>query len=105
MPGEPGSYGAPGGRPQQNIFGILALVFGIVSIVLCCVYAGIWAGIPAAVLGYLGIQRAKRGEASNRPLALTGLILGAIGIAIALLQIILLATGVTGNLVSDLQNN
>jgi hypothetical protein len=82
--GPPGYPGAPGAEKPQNIFGILALVLGIVSVVLFCVYAGFWAGIPAIVLGVLGLNRAKAGRATNRGLALTGLILGAVGLLISI---------------------
>src|SRR4051812_29962198 len=36
-----GGYGTPPQKPQ-NAFGIAALVLGILSIICCCLYAGIW---------------------------------------------------------------
>jgi hypothetical protein len=84
-PPPPAGYPAgPGAEKPQNIFGILALVLGIVAVVLSCLYAGFWAGIPAIVLGVLGLNRAKQGRATNRGLALTGIILGAIGVVISI---------------------
>jgi hypothetical protein len=94
-PYNPGGPGGFGGAPQkpQNAFGIAALVLGIISVVLCCCWAGFWAGIPAAVLGFLGMKKADAGQATNRPLALAGLILGIIGIVIALILVVLTITG------------
>lgn len=82
-----------GPNKPQNGLGIASLVLGIVSIVLCCAYAGIWAGIPAVVLGYLSMNKAKQGLATNRGLALAGLITGAIGVALAVILIILVIIG------------
>jgi hypothetical protein len=103
-PGPPGGFppggsfppppgGGYGGGPSspQNGFGIAALVLGIVSIVCCCVYAGIWAGIPAVILGFLGLKKADAGLATNKPLALAGLICGGIGILLSLVSLIMLA--------------
>jgi Domain of unknown function (DUF4190) len=97
--GYPGDYGAAP-QKQQNIFGILSLVLGIVSIVVCCFYAGVWAGIPAIVLGVIGMNKAKRGQASNRGLALTGVILGAIGVVI-LVGLLAFAGSDTGQCLQD----
>jgi hypothetical protein len=109
MPPPPPPMGDPNGaygQPQDtsgNIFGILALIGGIVSIALCCVYAGIWGGVPAIILGVVGKKRADEGKATNKTLANVGFILGIIGVAIFVLQLILLATGVSANLVSQMQ--
>jgi hypothetical protein len=122
-PGPPGGYppGPPGGTPPfdpagggfgvppqkpQNAFGIASLVLGIISIVLCCCYAGFWAGIPAAILGFLGMKKADQGQATNKPLALAGLITGAVGLVIAIVFAILAATGdFNTSSWRDLQNN
>jgi hypothetical protein len=104
-PNDPnGAFGAPQDT-SGNIFGILALIAGIVSIVLCCVYAGLWAGVPAIILGVVGKKKADAGQANNKTLANVGFILGIIGVAIFLVQIILLISGVSANMVSDLQKN
>ena len=80
-------YGAPPQQPQ-NLFGWLALGFGIASIVLCCLYAGVWAGIPAIVLGYLGMQKANKGLATNKTYAIVGMALGGAGLLLLIILII-----------------
>jgi len=88
----PGGHGA-GGQKPQNTFGLVALILGIVSIVLCCLYAGVWAGIPAIVLGYLGMNKAKQGLATNRGMAMAGLICGVVGLLLTIALIALTAAG------------
>ncbi len=82
-----------GGEPQNtsgNIFGILSLVFGILSIVICCLYGvGILSGIGAIILGIQGKKKADAGLANNRTLANVGFILGIVGAVISLIYLIL----------------
>lgn len=83
----------PHGYPQQpsNGMGLTALILGIIAIPLvCCFYIGIPLGIAAVVLGWLGKQKADRGEATNRGQALAGLICGAIAVVIGILLLLLL---------------
>jgi hypothetical protein len=96
-----------GGQPADtsgNALNIIALVAGIVSIVLCCLYAGIWGGVPAIILGVLGRKKADNGQATNKTLGTVGLVLGIIGVVYFLVQIILLVSGVSMNLMNKLQN-
>jgi hypothetical protein len=95
-----------GGEPDTsgNVLNLLAMIAGIVSIVICCFYAGIWAGVPAIVLGILGRKKADNGQASNKTMGTVGLILGIIGAAIFVVQIILVITGVSANWVQNVQN-
>ncbi|MFD9792403.1 DUF4190 domain-containing protein [Streptomyces sp. NPDC059070] len=87
-PGYPGyGYGHPGwtgmGAPL-NGFGTTALVLGIISVVLFCLWGlGIILGILALIFGFLGRGRAKRGEATNGGQALAGIILGVVGIVVS----------------------
>lgn len=85
--------GAPG-QPQDtsgNIFGILSLVFGIVSIVICCLYGvGILSGAAAIILGIQGKNKADAGTANNKTLANVGFILGIIGAVLSLIYLILI---------------
>jgi hypothetical protein len=79
------------GKGTNNNLGLIALIVGIVSIVplACCSVLGIIAGAAAAVLGWLGMQKANQGLATNRGQALAGLILGAIGFLISVASLIL----------------
>ncbi|WP_405422688.1 DUF4190 domain-containing protein [Streptomyces erythrochromogenes] len=83
----PGAY-QPYGRPPSNGFGITALVLGILAVVGCITsFIAVGLGIGAVVFGALGKGKANRGEADNGGMALAGIILGAIGIALGLLML------------------
>lgn len=89
--GQPGGFG--GQPPKTSVLAIFSLVTGIVG--LCC--AGLLLpSIAAVVLGSMarkeiaGSGGTKRGSG----LALAGLILGAIGIVLGIVNWILIATGV-----------
>lgn len=96
-PPPPPPYDAQGsGQPNTsgNIFNILSLVGGIVSIVLCWVWGGgILFAIPAIILGVMGRKKAAQGEASNGTLGMVGLILGIVGAVFAVIYWILLGIG------------
>lgn len=86
-------YGGPGyggqgpyGGPQQarNGFGWVALALGLLALVtFWSVIGGIVFGLAAVVLGFLGRGRVKRNEATNGGAAITGIILGFVGLALA----------------------
>ncbi|MDQ3762000.1 MAG: DUF4190 domain-containing protein [Actinomycetota bacterium] len=83
-PAGPGpGYGAPPGR--RNGFGIAALVLGLLALVLSwTIIGGIIFGILALIFGLLGRARAKRGEATNGGVSVAGAVLGIIGLFIAI---------------------
>ncbi|MEH0845746.1 hypothetical protein V6U81_25505 [Micromonospora sp. CPCC 205711] len=94
-------YGAPtypgAGYPQtqgQNTLGLVAMILGIASIPLACCYLGIPLGIAGLVTGWLGRQKAARGEANNGSQALTGLICGGVGLLFGILQIVAVALSI-----------
>ncbi|ULN50603.1 DUF4190 domain-containing protein [Mycolicibacterium goodii] len=94
----PGGYPPPppyGGYPSQpsgpvttgprNGLGIAALITAIAGLVLCwSIIGGIVVGAVAIVLGFLGHSRAKRGEATNGGVAITGIVLGGIAVVLSL---------------------
>ncbi|MBW3068594.1 MULTISPECIES: DUF4190 domain-containing protein [unclassified Actinomyces] len=92
---QPAGYGMNPMMPstEKNNLGGWALGLGIAS-VLCC---GIFTGIPAAILGYLGIQAANEGRASNKGMSIAGIILGALSIVS---MIIAFATGTYSELLN-----
>jgi len=105
--GTPAGFG--GGLSPKNGFGIAALVLGILSIPAgFTVIFGVPLALAAIVLGVLGRGRAKKGLASNGGMALTGLILGVVGllisIAIGALAGSLLSRGDFGNLTECLES-
>lgn len=88
-PPPPPGYGATPAAPQ-NAQGLVAMILGIVAIPLvCCVYIGLPVGIAAAVLGYMGKQKADRGLATNGGQALAGIITGVIAVVFALILLVL----------------
>jgi hypothetical protein len=82
--GAPPPYGAPGGgSPTRNGTGTAALVLGIIGLVLSLFLIGGLIGIVAVILGVVGRRLAKRGEAANPGVALSGLILGIVAILVS----------------------
>lgn len=78
-------YGTAPAGPKRNGFGTAALVLGILALVTCwTLVGGVVLGIAAIVLGVLGRGRAKRGEADNGGSAIAGIVLGALGLVLAL---------------------
>ncbi|MFC8508224.1 DUF4190 domain-containing protein [Streptomyces sp. NPDC057411] len=79
------SYGAGYGQPgwQQspsNGMGVTSMVLGIIAVAGFCMYGlGIVLGILALVFGIIGLKKANRGEATNRGMAIAGVVLGSIG--------------------------
>ena len=97
---QPGGY-VPGGfgpRPdEKNSLGNWALGLGIASVVCC----GLIAGIPAIIVGYLGIQAANEGRATNKGMSIAGIVLSLVG---TVLNIVPYMTGVTAQLTSGFQS-
>lgn len=62
---------------QKNSLGILALVFGAMSFLMC----GLVTGVPAIVLGHKSQQAEREGLANNGVLGKVGMIVGIIGTA------------------------
>ena len=64
----------------------IALILGILSLPLACCYGGIWLGLPAAVLGFLGMRNADndRGRYGGRGMAVCGMVLGVISFLVTL---------------------
>lgn len=71
---------------QQNTMGLLAMIFGIVGIPLgvCCWFGGLPLAVAGIVLGVLGMRKAAEGLATNRGMALAGVICGAVGVVLSI---------------------
>ena len=97
---QPGGY-VPGGfgpRPdEKNSLGGWALGLGIASLVCCSIVTG----IPAIIVGYMGMQAANEGRATNKGMSIAGIVLSVVGTVLA---IVLYATGVTSQLTSGIQS-
>lgn len=88
------AYAGQGGydRPApKNGVGLAALILGILALLSGFFVIGGLLGLVAIVLGVIGSRRAKRGLATNRGAAITGIVLGVIGV---LLTVAALAFGV-----------
>jgi hypothetical protein len=80
---------------QNNTFGLLSMIFGIVALpMICCFYSGAAIGVAAAVLGVVGLNKANRGEADNKGMAIAGLVCGSVA---GLIGIVLLIAQVAFN--------
>ena len=90
--GQGAYWGAPYDprRHEANALGGWALGLGIASIVANCFYFGLILGVPAIVVGVLGVGAANEGRASNKGLSIAGVVTGAIGTVISAGSFILL---------------
>ncbi|MFC8431710.1 DUF4190 domain-containing protein [Streptomyces sp. NPDC057253] len=114
-PGGPAGYGYPGypqapqgygwapPMPPQNGMGVAAMVLGILSCALFCMYGilSLVLGVLAIVFGIKGRKRAERGEATNHGQAQAGFIMGIIGTILGIAVIVLLAIGITAAINSE----
>ncbi|TCK24414.1 DUF4190 domain-containing protein [Pseudonocardia endophytica] len=84
--GRPDAAGAPAPR---NGLGLSALILGIIAILTCWLVIGGLFGLIAIVLGVLGAGRARRGRATNRGVAITGIVTGALGLVVAIVIVVI----------------
>ena len=56
----------------------ISLVLGILSVLMVCCYGGIWLGLPAAIVGFLGMRNADSDPTryGGRGMAIGGMVLG-----------------------------
>jgi hypothetical protein len=71
----------------KNGLGTAALVIAIIA--LFSVFGGVVLGVVAIILGVIGLQRVNRGEATNRGVAVAGIVLGILSIIEAIVAIAL----------------
>lgn len=82
---------------QNQTLPIISLVLGILAGLLVCCYGGIWLGLPAAILGYMGMRNVEQDPArfGGRGLAIAGMILGIISF---LISVVILILGLLGSI-------
>jgi len=87
MFGSPGTGMASFPRKPDQSLPIVAIALGAASLVFSCCYGGIWLGIPAAVVGFLGMRNADKDPErySGRGLAIAGMVLGIISFILTFL--------------------
>ena len=94
MPGAPMSPGyrplpQPGIRRRTNPLAITSLVLGIVQFVgWFLILPGLLAAILAIVLGFVSTQQMRRAGEAGRGLAITGIVLGFLGIIVVVVLVI-----------------
>ena len=98
-PPPPGYGGYPPPPPQpyagytapvamRNGLGIAALVLALLSLpAALTIVGGFILGIAAIILGIMGRNRAKKGEANNGGVAVAGIVLGAVGVVLSIVMI------------------
>lgn len=67
-----------------NGVGTAALVLGILGVLSALVFIGGVLGVIAVILGFVGLGRVNRREATNRGSAMAGVILGLVALAISI---------------------
>jgi hypothetical protein len=67
-------------QPRDQTLPTIALILGIISCLVVCCYGGIWLGVPAAVVGFLGMRNADNdpNRYGGRGMAIGGMVLGII---------------------------
>lgn len=82
---------------QDQTLPIVSLVLGVLSLVLMCCYGGFWLGIPAMVVGYLGMTNADKdpNRYSGKGMAIAGIIIGGVSLLAAIAFLFL---GIIGNI-------
>ena len=86
-PPQPYSGHAPPPVAPKNGLGIAALVVAIIALI--SIVGGVVLGFVAVILGFLGWQKARRGEATNGGIAIAGIVLGILSIIEAIVVIVL----------------
>lgn len=83
----PPGYG--GGSWYKPHRGVLIVVLGALSCIGCCCCSGLWAGLPAIILGVTDLNEMKAGkmDPSGQLLTQIGIVLGAIGLGLFVLSI------------------
>ena len=83
-------------RPLDQTLPTVSLVLGVASLIFVCCYGGLWLGIPAAIVGFIGMRNADSDPTryGGRGLAIAGMVLGVVTLA---LSILILVLGIAGN--------
>ena len=92
QPAPQGPTGAPAPQAARNGLGVAALILGIIGALSGIPMILFWLagplGVLALIFGLVGLSRAKKGQATNKGVAVTGTILGALAIVLAVVGVI-----------------
>ncbi|MGW2629965.1 DUF4190 domain-containing protein [Streptomyces chattanoogensis] len=96
----PAPHGAPAPQQARNGLGVAALVLGIIGALSGIPMVLFWLagplGLLALIFGIVGMGRAKKGQATNKGVAVTGTILGALALILAVVGVIVSVLVVKG---------
>lgn len=83
------------GRSKNQTIPTVALVLGILSLIFSCCYGGIWLGIPAIVLGFIGMRNADNDSQNygGRGMTMAGMITGFLSLVVFFIMIAFLIAG------------
>jgi hypothetical protein len=76
-------FGSPSSiQSKDQTLPTISMILGIMSLVLVCCAGGIWLGVPAAILGYLGMRNSDSdpGRYGGRGMAIAGMVLGVVSL-------------------------
>ena len=81
--------------PRDTTLPTIALALAITSVFFLCCYGGIWLGLPAAVVGFLGMRNADNdpGRYGGRGLAIGGMIIGIVTFLVSVVFLLGLLSG------------
>ncbi|MCX4640654.1 DUF4352 domain-containing protein [Streptomyces sp. RPA4-5] len=92
QPAPQGPTGAPAPQAARNGLGVAALILGIIGALSGIPMILFWLagplGVLALIFGLVGLSRAKKGQATNKGVAVTGTILGALALVLAVVGVI-----------------
>ncbi|MEA2349054.1 MAG: hypothetical protein QOG62_2841 [Thermoleophilaceae bacterium] len=98
-PPPPGGYGGPppggyGAQPKNSTLAIVSLVTGIIGILPCC-WGFFLFGLVGLITGFIakGQIEGSNGAQTGRGMAVAGMILGGVAVALGIIYWILIATG------------
>jgi hypothetical protein len=94
----PGQSYPQGQAGPQNAYGVTSLVTGIIGFVLSWIpVLNLILGVIATVFGAVGWRKANRGAASNGGMAIAGLALGILTLAITIVFGVVFGISVAGS--------
>jgi hypothetical protein len=88
-PPHPYAGQAPIAPVMRNGIGVAALVLGLLSLpAAMTIIGGLLLGVAAIALGFVGRSRVRNGEANNGGVAVSGIVLGALGVLLSIIMIV-----------------
>jgi hypothetical protein len=85
-------YGSPHllRRSLDQTLPTIALILSILSITTICCFGGFYLGIPAAILGYLGMKNADRDPSSygGRGMAVAAMVIGIVTFIVGIIHVL-----------------